>query len=140
VAKVLAGVADDAQPVGCRIEVHAEEGPVEGDGELRDQDGLGRICANGVHAAAVTHAVELLILNTKVDADQRRIRPLQAGHVADVSRPLGGALLKPHQALILGETYEDQPPMLNEICAVATVRRLGRTDPCHAGEGQGIRI
>ena len=92
---------------------------------------------DGVDAAPVADAVELAVLDAEVDADERGVRPLEAVDVTDVPRPVGTALAEPHQPLIGGEADDGQAPVLDEVGAVATARRLGATDPRHRRERQG---
>ena len=95
-SEVLAGVADDAQGVGGRIEVCSEAIAVELHGELGHQVCLGSVGVNRVDSTAVADPVELSVLNTEIDSDERRVVTTQSVHRPDVFRARRIALPEPN--------------------------------------------
>jgi hypothetical protein len=109
VAQVLAGVGDHPEPVGGRVEVDAEAGAAEGDGELADLGGAGVAGPEGVDAAGVADAVQLGVLDAVVDPDQGLVTG-QVLDLADVPGPLGGVGVEPDQPAVGGQPDHLQAP------------------------------
>ena len=80
-SEVLAGVADNPQRVGGRIEVDAEKVPVKGHRQPRHQSSRRRAGIDGVDAALIPESVELSVLNPEIYTYDHGVRRLQSGDV-----------------------------------------------------------
>jgi hypothetical protein len=69
---------------------------------------LGRARVESIDYAAIAESVKLSVLDTEVDAHERRVVVLQPEHGADLAEPAGLALLEAHQPLICGESKDGQ--------------------------------
>ena len=105
---VLPGVTDDAQPISRRIDVHAEEGAVQGCGQRRHPDGRRRIRVNRVDTPAVADAREQPVLRPEIDPYESGVRRLQPGHTPDLVQTTGDTLPKRDQLLICCEADDGQ--------------------------------
>ena len=122
VAEVLAGVADDPEPVGGRVEVDAEVGSVQVHGQLADLADRTAGARDDVDTALVADAVQLAVLHPEVDADQLGVAG-QAGDRADRPRCAGGV-----------EVEADQPAGVGE--AERAVAGADRGGGCRGGAGR----
>ncbi len=106
VGQVLAGVADDAEPVGGRVEVDPERGSRERDRELADEGRDRGVGVDHEHAAAVADAVEHAVLHPVVDPDQLGVVAVSALNLdfTEVAGRAGRVRAEPHQVTVVGQT------------------------------------
>ena len=102
--QVLARIADDPQPVRCRVEIDTEGISRERNRQRVHESRLGCLGVDGVDAAEISDAVQLAILHAEVDADQRRVRAGETGDEIHGSRALGSARGKAHEAAVIGQS------------------------------------
>ena len=113
VRKVLARVADDAEPVGGGIEVDPERRAHQ-----RNRQGVDELClgcrrVDGIHAAAVADTVQLPVLHAEVDADESGVVAHQALHIPEVPGSLRCVRPESHQPAVIGQA--DDPQVLGPI-------------------------
>src|SRR5262249_12034230 len=140
-AQVLAGVAQDAEPVGGRVEVHRERRRrrIERHGELVHERRLSARRVDRVDAAAVADAVELAVLDAEVDADERAVRARETRDGPDDLRLVGRVRRKAQQPPVGGEADGLQAL---DPCAAAVPRvahAVARSERLRAAEQQRDR-
>ena len=96
VREVLAGIADDPQPVGSRVEVDAKGRSHQRHRQCVDERRLGTLRIERVDAAAIADAVQFPILHAEIDPDERRVGAVETADVPDLTRSLGGRRSERH--------------------------------------------